>query len=532
MYSRFGEISTARQVFDQLPHRNLVSWTSLISGYAQNGFPLAALHIFQTMRLTSPAVVPDFVVLVSVLKAYVDVGDLEQGRCVHGLVVKFGLEEELDLLITLTSMYAKGGQVRIARSMFDQVLSPELILWNAMISGYAKNGHAEEAVELFKEMISRKFDPDSITLRSAILAFSQLGSLEAAGWMSEFVAVSELKNDIFVKTAIIDMYAKCGSVVLARKVFDSIPHRDVVVWSAMIMGYGLYGQGKEAIDLFHDMIRSQIRPNDVTFVGLLSACKHSGLVEEGRGYFNSMRNHGIEPRHQHYACIVDLLSRAGHLEEAYEFIREMPMAPEVTVWGALLNACRIHGDVELGKYAADRVFALEPWNAGHYVQLSNIYASAGLWKEVAGVRVLMKNKRVVKSMGLSSIEINGKMQSFYAGDKSHPRSKEIFEMMEELERKLKKVGFLPHTDSILHDLGSEEKEVLLRNHSERIAMAYGLICTSPGTTLRITKNLRACVNCHSATKLISKVVDREIIVRDANRFHHFKDGFCTCGDYW
>ncbi|KAK8947361.1 Pentatricopeptide repeat-containing protein [Platanthera zijinensis] len=426
-----------------------------------------------------------------------------KGRSVHGLVVKFGLEEELDLLITLTSMYAKCGQVHTARSIFDRVFSPELILWNSMISGYAKNGHAGEAVELFKKMISTKVNPDSITLRSAILAFSQLGSLVAASWMWEFVTISELKNDIFVKTAIIDMYAKCGSVVLAREVFDSIPHRDVVVWSAMIMGYGLYGQGKEAIDLFHEMIRSRIRPNDVTFVGLLSACKHAGLVEEGRGYFNSMRNHGIEPRHQHYACIVDLLSRAGHLEEAYGFIREMPMAPEVTV---------IHGDVELGKYAADRVFALEPWNAGHYVQLSNIYASAGLWKEVASVRVLMKDKKVIKSMGLSSIEIDGKIQSFYAGDKSHPRSKEIFEMMEELERKLKKAGFLPHTDSILHDLGSEEKEVLLCNHSERIAMAYGLICTSPGTTLRITKNLRACVNCHSATKLISKELEYVLIL--------------------
>ncbi|KAL0918498.1 hypothetical protein M5K25_010507 [Dendrobium thyrsiflorum] len=531
MYSRFGEISTAHKVFDLLSLRNVVSWTSIMSGYAQNGFPLEALHIFRTMRLDSP-IIPDFIALVSVLKAYIDVGDLDQGRCVHGLVVKFGLEDEPDLLITLTSLYAKCGQVNTARNMFDQVFSPELILWNAMISGYAKNGHADEAVELFKKMVARKVRPDSITLRSAILACAQVGSLEAAKWIWEFVSNSELKDDVFVNTAIIDMYAKCGSVVLARKVFDNIPQKDVVVWSAMIMGYGLYGQGKEAISLFHEMIQSQVRPNDITYIGLLSACKNAGLVHDGRKYFYLMRNHGVEPRHQHYACLVDLLARAGHLEEAYEFIKGMPMAPEVTVWGALLNACRIHGQVELGKYAAERVFAIEPWNAGHYVQLSNIYASAGLWKDVARVRVLMRERGATKAMGFSSIEINGKLQSFYAGDKSHPRSKEILAMTDELERKLKKSGFLPHMDSVLHDLGPEEKELSLCNHSERIAMAYGLICTPPGTTLRITKNLRACVNCHSATKLISKLVEREIIVRDANRFHHFKDGFCTCGDYW
>ncbi|PKA50109.1 Pentatricopeptide repeat-containing protein [Apostasia shenzhenica] len=531
MYAKFGKIDVAREVFDELSERNVVSWTSIISGCAHNGFALEAIKIFKTMRKDSD-VIPDFIALVSVLKAFTDVGDLEQGRCVHALALKFGLEDEPDLLVTLTSMYAKCGQVHTARYLFDQVPSVDVILWNAMISGYAKNGHADEAVVLFKKMITWKSRPDSITLRSAILACAQVGSLEAARWIWEFVRESEFRDDTFVNTAIIDMFAKCGSMVIARCIFDNIPHKDVVVWSAMIMGYGLHGQGNEAISLFHEMVQSKVMPNDVTFIGLLSACKHSGFVEEGRKYFYSMRDHAVEPRHQHYACIVDLLARSGHLDEAYEFIRGMPMAPEVTVWGALLNGCRIYGHVELGKHAAEQVFAIEPHNAGHYVQLSNIFASARMWKDVANVRVLMKERGVNKATGFSSIDVNGKLQSFFAGDKSHPRSKEIFAMLGELEGMLRKSGFVPHTDSALHDLSPEEMEESLCNHSERIAIAYGLISTTPGTTLRITKNLRACVNCHSATKFISKLVKREIVVRDANRFHHFKDGLCSCRDYW
>ncbi|KAG0465480.1 hypothetical protein HPP92_019644 [Vanilla planifolia] len=384
MYARFREIATARAVFDKLANKDVVSWTSIMSGYVQNGYPFDALQIFRTMRIDS-TVIPDFIALVSALKACMDVGDLEQGSSVHVLVVKFGVEDEPDLLTTLIAMYAKCGQVHVARYVFDQVTSPEPLLWNAMISGYAKNGNAEEAVDLFKEMVARNVQPDSITLRSAILACAQVGCLEAAKWIWGSANANGFESDMFVSTAVIDMFAKCGSMALAHSVFESIPKKDVVVWSAIIMGYGLHGQVKEAIELFHGMILSNIQPNDVTYVGLLSACKHSGLVEEGRRYFYSMKEHAIEPRHQHYACLVDLLGRSGHLEEAFMLIREMPMAPKVTVWGALLNACRIYSNVELGKYAAEQVFAIEPTNAGHYVQLSNIYACFGMWKDVARI---------------------------------------------------------------------------------------------------------------------------------------------------
>lgn len=530
LYAKCSRVEQARIVFEGLDDRNIVSWTSIISGYGQNGLPMEALRIFGQMRQRN--VKPDWIALVSVLRAYTDVEDLEQGKSIHGCVVKMGLEFEPDLLISLTAMYAKCGQVMVARSFFDQMEIPNVMMWNAMISGYAKNGYVNEAVGLFQEMISKNIRTDSITVRSAILACAQVGSLELAKWMGDYINKTEYRNDVFVNTALIDMFAKCGSVDLAREVFDRTLDKDVVVWSAMIVGYGLHGRGQDAIDLFYAMKQAGVCPNDVTFVGLLTACNHSGLVEEGWELFHSMKYYGIEARHQHYACVVDLLGRSGHLNEAYDFITTMPIEPGVSVWGALLGACKIYRHVTLGEYAAEQLFSLDPFNTGHYVQLSNLYASSRLWDSVAKVRILMREKGLSKDLGYSLIEINGKLQAFRVGDKSHPRFKEIFEELESLERRLKEAGFIPHIESVLHDLNQEEKEETLCNHSERLAIAYGLISTAPGTTLRITKNLRACINCHSATKLISKLVNREIVVRDANRFHHFKNGVCSCRDYW
>ncbi|CAK8540999.1 unnamed protein product [Lathyrus sativus] len=531
LYAKCGRIGLARGVFDGLCDRTIVSWTAIISGYAQNGEAWEALRMFNRMRKTD--VKPDWISLVSVIRAYTDVDDLEQGRSLHGCVIKTGLEDESDLAVSLTAFYAKCGQVTVARSFFDRMKTPNnVMMWNAMISGYAKNGHAEEAVDLFRGMISRNVQPDSITVRSAILACAQVGSLKLAQWMDDYVRKSKYGSGIFVITTLIDMYAKCGSVESARAVFDRASDKDVVMWSAMIMGYGLHGQGWEAIHLYHAMKREGVCPNDVTFIGLLTACSHSGLVKQGWELFHCMRDFGITPRNEHYSSVVDLLGRAGYLKQAYVFIMKMPIEPSVSVWGALLSACKIHRSVTLGEYAAQKLFSLDPYNTGHYVQLSNLYASTRMWDQVAHVRVLMKEKGLTKYLGYSVIEINGKLHTFHVGDMSHPRAKEIFDELQRLEKRLKDVGFVPHTESVLHDLNYEEKEENLCIHSERIAVAYGLISTAPGTTLRITKNLRACVNCHSAIKLISKLVEREIIVRDANRFHHFKDGLCSCGDYW
>ncbi|KVH95962.1 pentatricopeptide repeat-containing protein At3g12770 [Cynara cardunculus var. scolymus] len=530
VYAKCGRIDHARNVFEGLGGRTIVSWTSIISAYAQNGQPIEALRIFKKMR--NYGLQPDWITLVSVISAYADIEDLGQGKSLHSCVIKMGLEFELDLRIALTTLYAKCGNVMIAKSLFDEMEISNVIMWNAMISGFAKNGCCNEAITLFQRMLSKNLRPDTVTVCSAILACAQLGSLEEARKMGEYIDNSEYRIDVFVNTALIDMYAKCGSIDLARKVFDQTKTKDIVVWSAMIVGYGLHGRAHEAINLFYLMKQAGVRPNDVTFIGLLTACNHAGLVEEGWRIFDSIRDYGIEPRYQHYACVVDLLGRAGCLERAYDFITKMPIKPGVSIWGALLSASRIYRHVELGEYSAQQLFSLDPCNTGHYVQLSNLYASVFMWSGVARVRVLMKERGLTKDMGCSMIEIEGKLHVFRMGDISHPRSNEIYKEHKRLDRRLKEAGFVADTDSALHDLSYEDKEESLCNHSERLAIAYGLISTPYGTTLRITKNLRACVNCHAAIKLISRLENREIVVRDSNRFHHYKGGECSCGDYW
>ena len=301
----------------------------------------------------------------------------------------------------------------------------------------------------------------------------------------------------------------------------------------MIGGLAMHGKGEDAINLFKEMEKQMRIPDKITFVNILSACAHSGLVEEGRYYFHYMINvHGIEPTRQHYGCLVDLLARAGMLEEARKVIDEMPMNPDAGVLGALLGACKIHGNVEIGEQIGKRVIELEPENSGRYVILANIYANAGRWEEVANVRKLMNDRGVNKDPGSSMIEMEGFADEFIAGGMAHPQAKAIYTKVDEILESIRMVGYVPDTDAVLHDLAEEEKENPLFYHSEKLAIAYGLLKTKQGETLRITKNLRICKDCHQASKLISKVYERDIIIRDRNRFHHFSNGECSCKDYW
>ncbi|RAL41817.1 hypothetical protein DM860_008999 [Cuscuta australis] len=403
-YTKCGRIDLARISFDRMRDRNIVSWTSVISGCSQNGQPVEALKIFSEMRGLN--VVPDWVVLVTVLTAYTNIGDLKSGESLHSLVIKMGVEFEQDLQVALTSLYSKCGQVRTAKHLFNKVEVRDVILWNAMISGLAKQGQASDAVNLFQEMISKNIKPDVVTIQSTIMACAQLRFLGHARWIGDYVTNSSYQDDVVVNTSLIDMYSKCGCVNSARKVFYRAKKKDVVLWSAMIMAYGSHGRGREAIDLFYAMKRSKVSPNDVTFLGLLVACNHSGLIQEGLEFLNCMRDHGIKPHHQHYACVVDLLGRAGYLEKAHGLIETMPAEPSVSVWKALLSACKMHCHVRLGENAAQRLFALDPLNRDHYVQLSNLYALAHMWDRVGDVRMLMKEKGLNnEKQGRSVIEI-------------------------------------------------------------------------------------------------------------------------------
>eukprot|EP01018_Ginkgo_biloba_P031205 Gb_32921 [translate_table: standard] len=531
MYAKCESIEIARQVFDDMYERNVVTWNAMIAGYSQEGHVNETLKLFHLMQVAD--VKPDTVTMASVLQACAYSGALQQGKWIHKYIIQNGFASDDFVGNSLVAMYAKCGSIEIAHHLFDEMSERNVVSWNAMIAGYAQNGHANEAFALFHEMQLASMKPDLVTTLSVLPACAQLGALQQGKWIHGYIIRNGFESDVYVGTALIDMYAKCGDLELARQLFDSMSQRNVVSWNAMIVGYGMHGHGEDALALFPKMQQTSMEPNDVTFISLLSACSHAGLVDEGRKCFDLMsQDYCITPSMQHYACMVDLLGRAGRLDEAQHLIEKMPLEPDASVWGAFVGACRIHNNIQLGEHVAEQLLGLEPENAGYYVLLSNIFAAAGRWDDVAKVRKTMKERGVRKSPGCSMIEVNKKVHTFLSGDISHPQSEKIYSMLETLAGQMEAAGYVPNTNFVLHDVEEEVKEHMLCSHSEKLAIAFGLINTSAGTPIRITKNLRVCGDCHNATKFISKIVKREIIVRDLNRFHHFKDGLCSCGEYW
>ncbi|XP_058072283.1 pentatricopeptide repeat-containing protein At4g02750-like isoform X2 [Magnolia sinica] len=437
----------------------------------------------------------------------------------------------------LIAGYMKYGEISVAEELFGGIHRRNIVSWTAMISGYTQNGLVDRALDMFEEMRrdSSEVKPNWVTIMSVLPACAHSAALERGKRIHNYASSIGLDSNPSVQTALIAMYAKCGSLVDARCCFERMLENEkgLITWNTMITAYASHGRGLEAITTFEDMIRARLQPDHITFTGLLSACSHSGMVNQGLKYFNLMSNvYSVEPRVEHYACIVDLLGRAGYLAEAKEIIDQMSIEASPSIWGALLSACRTHGNLEIAEIAARMLFILEPENTGNYVLLSNMYAEVGKWEEVNNLRALLKDQGLNKSPGCSWIEINGKGHVFLGGDKSHPQAREIYMLLEALPKQIKAAGYVPDTSFVLHDVSEEEKECNLATHSEKLAIAFGLLNTDPGTVLRVTKNLRICGDCHTATKFISRIYGREIVVRDVNRFHHFKDGSCSCGDYW
>eukprot|EP01018_Ginkgo_biloba_P001839 Gb_27521 [translate_table: standard] len=530
-YAQNGQVDEALKLFQKMPDRDVVSWTGMIAGYVQNGFSEEALKLFQQMQLTGMK--PNSKTFASILPACANLAGLQQGMEIHEEIIRSGFQSDVFVANALVDMYAKCGNIENAHLLFDKMPQRDVVSWTAIIAAYVQNGHGEEALKLFRQMQWVGVKPDSKTFASVLPAFAILAALEQGKEIHEQINRSGFQSDVFVGSALVDMYAKCGSLENAHDVFDKLHQRNVVSWNAIIAGYAMHGCAKEALKLFEQMQQSGINPNHVTFVCVLSACCHAGLVDDGRRYFDCMSQHyHITPAMEHYSCMVDLLGRVGRLDEAHEFINKMPIKPSATVWGCLLGACRIHGNIELGEHAADQLFELDPKNAAAYVLLSNMYAAAGKWDNIEKVRKMMKDRRVQKKPGCSWIEVNKQVYAFVVGDRSQPQMQKIYAKLKNLSTQMKATGYVPDTRFVLNDVEEEQKEQILCYHSEKLAIAFGLINTSPGTALRVIKNLRVCGDCHSAIKFISKIVARDIILRDAIRFHHFKDGQCSCGDYW
>ncbi|KAL0007978.1 hypothetical protein SO802_009480 [Lithocarpus litseifolius] len=531
LYASCGYLGHAHKVFDDIPEKNVVSWTAIISGYIGVGQYREAIDMFGV--LVEMGLRPDSFTIVRVLFACTQLGDLRIGESIDEYMTEIGMGRNVFVATSLVDMYAKCGNIEKARCVFDGISEKDIVTWSTMIQTYALNGFPKEALDLFFQMQRENLKPDCYAMVGVLSACARLGALDIGDWASGLMDRSEFLSNPVLGTALIDMYAKCGSMAQAWEVFRGMKEKDRVVWNAIISGLAMNGHVKSAFGLFGQIEKTGIQPDGNTFMGLLCGCTHAGLVDDGRQYFNSMnRIFSLTPTIEHYGCMVDLLGRAGLLDEAHQLIKSMPVEANSIVWGALLNGCRLHRDTGLAEYVLKKLLELEPWNSGNYVLLSNIYSTSHRWDEAAKLRSILNEKRMKKIPGCSWIEVDGVVHEFLVGDKSHPLSEKIYAKLDKFANELKAAGYVPSRDFVLFDIEEEEKEHFLGCHSEKLAIAFGLISTSPKDVIRVVKNLRVCGDCHEAIKLISKITGREIIVRDNNRFHSFIDGSCSCRDYW
>ena len=529
MYAKCGSIEDAAVVFDSMKERNIITWNVMIGAYAGSGRGVEAYDLY--LKMKEKGFQPNAVTYVSLLNDSASTGALEWVKDVHRHILEGGYELDVRVGSALVHMYAKRGGIEDARMVFDRMKERDVITWTVMIGAYAGSGRGVEAYDLYLKMKEEGFQPDAVTHVSLLNDCGSAGALEWVKDVHRHILEEGHESDVRVGSALVHMYAKSGSIEDAQLVFERMEECDVTTWNIMIGALGQHGRGQDALELFRKMKADGLVPNASSFVALLSTCSHAGLVDEGRQIFCAMKDYGVEPTVVHYSCMVDLLGRAGLLEETKRFISSMAVEANAGTWGALLGACRTYGNVELGELAAKEVIKLEPADAP-YVLLSNIYAAGGQWDQVSFIRHMMQERGIRKEPGVSWIEISNKVHRFVVGDRSHPEAKKIYDVLNNLSKKLKAEGYIPDTRLVLRNIDEEQKADALWAHSEKLAIAYGLMHTPRGMPIRVFKNLRVCSDCHTATGFISKVTGREIVTRDANRFHHFKDGVCSCGDYW
>ncbi|XP_030544100.2 pentatricopeptide repeat-containing protein At2g03880, mitochondrial [Rhodamnia argentea] len=526
MYVRFNLLEDAEGLFDEMPDRNVVSWTTLISAYVSKGMNNRALEFL--ILMLRGGVQPNMYTYSSVLRACADLGMLRQ---LHSGIIKVGMESDVFVRSALIDNYSKQGELQDALDVFNEMVTKDLGVWNSIIGAFAQNSNGDKALEMYKCMKRAGFAPDQATLTSVLRASTALALLEVGRQVH--VHVLKFDRDLILNNALLDMYCKCGGLEGANSVFSRMAERDVISWSTMIAGLAQNGCSLEAMRLFEQMKHSGTEPNYITIVGVLFACSHAGLVEDGLHYFRSMkRSFGIDPGREHYGCMVDLLGRAGKLDEAVKLINEMECEPDAVTWRTLLSACRVHRNSDLAIYAAKQVVKLDPDDAGTYILLSNIYANNQRWEEVTEVRRSMRVRGIAKEPGCSWIEVNKKIHAFILGDDSHPHIDGINRHLNQTVQRLMSIGYVPDTNFVLQDLEDEQREASLQYHSEKLAIAYGIMSLPREKTIMIRKNLRICGDCHTFTKLLAKMEQRIIVIRDPVRYHHFTDGACSCGDFW
>lgn len=527
MYVKFGMLEDARKVFDKMPERNVVSWTTMISAFTNADMSYNALEFF--VQMIRNDVKPNMFTFSSVLRACESSQTLKQLHCA---TIKPGLESDVFIRSSLIDSYSKCGELQTSLKVFNEMETLDAVVWNSIIGSFAQNNEGDKALNLFKRMKRAGFVANQASLTSVLRSCTSLSLLELGRQVH--VHILKHSSDLILDNALVDMYCKSGSLEDAKDVFTQMPEKDVISWSTMVAGLAQNGYSTQALNLFHSMKENNIKPNYITLLGVLFACSHAGLLNDGWYYFRSMRTlYNIEPGREHYGCMIDLLGRSGKLKEAMKLIQVMKSKPDAITWRILLASCRVHKNPDLATHAAKQILKLDPSDIGTYILLSNIYANSERWDDVTLVRNTMRDRGVKKEPGCSWIEVDTKIHCFISGDESHALTENIRTELNVLMEKVRVLGYIPDTDFVLQDLeGEEQREDSLRYHSEKLAVVFGLMTLTYGKTVRIRKNLRICGDCHLFVKLVAKMMRRRIVIRDPIRYHHFSDGICSCGDYW
>lgn len=438
MYLKGGNIDIAFRMFEISSDKDVVLWTAMISGLGQNGSAEKALAVFRQMLKFG--VKPATATMASVITACAQLGSFNLGTSIHGYILRQELPMDIATQNSLVTMYGKCGHLDQSSIVFDRMNKRDLVSWNAVVSGYAQNGHVSKALFLFSEMRSDHQTPDSITVVSLLQGCASTGQLHLGKWIHSFVIRNSLRPCILVDTSLVDMYSKCGDVDTAQRCFNQMLSHDLVSWSAIIAGYGYHGKGETALRLYSQFLKSGIKPNHVIFLSVLSSCSHNGLVEQGLNIYESMtKDFGIEPNLEHHACVVDLLCRAGRVEEAYNVYKKKFSGPVLDILGIILDACRANANDELGDTISNDILMLRPVNAGNFVQLAHCYASINKWEEVGEAWTHMRSLGLKKIPGWSFIDIHGAITTFFTYHNSHPQFQEIVCMLKILRKEMIKM---------------------------------------------------------------------------------------------
>ncbi|XP_031260962.1 pentatricopeptide repeat-containing protein At5g13270, chloroplastic-like [Pistacia vera] len=530
MYVKCGCLDDAKRVFGQMDEKDSVASTALMVGFTQAEKLKDALNLFEKMVVEGNEL--DEFVFSIVLKACAGLKDLNLGRQIHGFVVKLGLESDVSVGTPLVDFYIKCSSFEPACRAFERIREPSDVSWSAMICGYCQNGKFEDSVKIFKSLRSKGPVLNSWIYTNIFQACSALADFNLGGQAHADAMKNGVISYLYGESALVSMYSRCGRLDYATQAFELIDAPDTVAWTAIISGNSYHGNASEALRLFRRMQYCGVRPNAVTFIAVLTACSHSGLITEAKHFMDTMLSeYGVNPTIDHYNCMIDIYSRAGLLKEANELIKSMPFDPDTMSWKCLLGGCWVHKNFELGKIGAENLLQLDPEDTSSYILLFNLHTSSGKWEEAANIRKMMTERNLRKELSCSWITVKGKVHRFVVGDKHHPQTEEIYSKLKEFNDSM-----LNHEHGLLteEDLSAslpERKEQLL-DHSERLAISFGLMSTPTNAPIVIFKNLRACKDCHDFAKHVSAVTGRKIVVRDASRFHHFHSGQCSCNDYW